>query len=83
MVQHVRRFCHKTPIVSTPCTVLVVLFFIRWNRLYYYAARIYIHVCVFHVTGLLPLAEGPNPLSVSVVQLSRNDTIQNFFGLLY
>ena len=50
-------------------------------RLHYDTACIYNYLCVFHTTGLLVLAEGPDALSVSVVQLSRN-SIRNFIGLL-
>ena len=43
----------------------------------------YIHVCVYHTTGLLALAEGPDDRrSVEVVRLSRNsNTIRSFIGL--
>ena len=63
MVQHVRRFCHNTPIVSRVAITVVFTSTMMHAVLY---------VCAFHNTGLLAIAEGPDPLSVSVVRLSRN-----------
>ena len=38
-------------------------------------------MCALHTTGLLALAEGLDPLSVSVVRLSRNSyTTHSFIG---
>ena len=76
MVQQVRRYFHKTPVVSIAYSVLLFLLL-----------RVAITVVIastFHTTGLLALAEGLDALSVSVVRLSRNSyTICSLTGLLH
>ena len=70
MVQHVRRFFHKSPVVSIAYRVLLFLL-LRVAITVIIACTGMRHVCAFHTNGLLALAEGSDPLSVSVVAGTR------------
>ena len=76
MVQQVRRYFHKTPVVSIAYSVLLFLLL-----------RVAITVVIastFHTTGLLASAEGSDPLSPSVVR-TKPELIHDtqFLGLLH